>query len=63
MNKKIEKKMYIKPVIERLQLEMEEGVAAGSLGSGQPGGGTGVKEEEWIDGGSETRDPSGEWWQ
>lgn len=37
--------MYIKPVIWRLQLEMVEGVAAGSLGSGQPGGDTGVKEE------------------
>ncbi|WP_286857446.1 MULTISPECIES: hypothetical protein [Sphingobacterium] len=41
---------------------MEQSVAAGSAGSAQPGGGSGVQEEEWLNGGSETKDPSGEWW-
>jgi hypothetical protein len=62
MKKRKEKDIYISPAIDRLQLEMEQGVAAGSVGSAQPGGGGGVQEEGWIDGGSETKDPSGEWW-
>ncbi|MEN5235610.1 hypothetical protein [Sphingobacterium faecium] len=53
----------MKPVIEQLLVEMEEGLAAGSVGSGQPGGGTGVTETEWNNGGTETKDPDGgEWW-
>ncbi|WP_433902890.1 hypothetical protein [Sphingobacterium puteale] len=51
------------PVIEQLEVLMEEGVAAGSAGSAQPGGGSGVNETDWNNGGSETQDPSsGEWW-
>ncbi|MCW8310459.1 MULTISPECIES: hypothetical protein [Sphingobacterium] len=60
----MEKKIYMKPAIDIVQVEMEEGIAAGSNGSGQPGGGSGVQEDDWINGGSETKDPSsGEWWQ
>lgn len=63
MKKKTEKKIYLAPVIERLQVMMEEGVASGSAGSAQPGGGSGVNETDWNNGGSETQDPSGgEWW-
>ncbi|MGE8377090.1 MAG: hypothetical protein ACN6PN_02035, partial [Sphingobacterium sp.] len=62
MKKRTEKKIYVKPVIEQLQVVMEEGVAAGSVGSAQPGGGSGVNETDWNNGGSETQDPSGEWW-
>jgi len=63
MKKRTEKKMYVTPVIEQLQVLMEEGVAAGSVGSAQPGGGSGVSETDWNNGGTETKDPSsGEWW-
>ncbi len=62
MKKEKQKKIYISPAIERLHLKMEQSVAAGSAGSAQPGGGSGVQEEEWLNGGSETKDPSGEWW-
>ena len=63
MKKKTEKKIYVTPVIEQLDVLMEEAVAAGSAGSAQPGGGSGVNETEWNNGGSETQDPSGgEWW-
>lgn len=63
MKKRTEKNIYVKPVIEQLQVEMEHGVAAGSAGSGQPGGGTGVNETDWNNGGTETQDPNGgEWW-
>lgn len=62
MKKRTEKKIYQKPVIEQLKVEMEEGVAAGSVGSAQPGAGTGVSETNWNNGGSETQDPAGEWW-
>ncbi|WP_286862742.1 MULTISPECIES: hypothetical protein [Sphingobacterium] len=63
MKKKTEKAIYVTPVIERLQVMMEEGVAAGSAGSAQPGGGSGVSETDWNNGGSETQDPSScEWW-
>ena len=63
MKKRTEKKIYVKPVIEQLQVVMEEGIAAGSVGSGQPGGGSGVNETDWNNGGTETKDPDGgEWW-
>jgi len=63
MKKRTEKKMYVTPVIEQLQVLMEEGVAAGSVGSTQPGGGSGVNETDWNNGGTETKDPNGgEWW-
>ena len=60
----MEKKIYMKPAIDIVQVQMEDGIAAGSNGSGQPGGGSGVQENDWTNGGSETKDPnSGEWWQ
>ncbi|MGE8243896.1 hypothetical protein D3C87_667590 [compost metagenome] len=62
MEKRTEKMIYIKPLVEQLQIEMEQGVAAGSQGSVQPGGGSGVTENDWNNGGTETQDPSGEWW-
>lgn len=62
MKKRNEKMIYIKPLVEQLQIEMEQGVAAGSQGSVQPGGGSGVTENDWNNGGTETQDPSGEWW-
>jgi hypothetical protein len=62
MKKRTEKMAYVRPTIEQLTLAMEEGIAAGSNGSAQPGGGTGVTENEWNIGGTETKDPSGEWW-
>ncbi|WP_312191354.1 hypothetical protein [Sphingobacterium sp.] len=62
MKKRTEKMTYVRPAIEQLTLAMEEGIAAGSNGSAQPGGGTGVTENEWNNGGTETQDPSGEWW-
>jgi len=63
MKKRTEKKYYVQPVIEQLKVEMEEGIAAGSNGSGQPGGGSGVTETDWNNGGTETKDPNGgEWW-
>ncbi|WP_313263887.1 hypothetical protein [Sphingobacterium sp.] len=62
MKKRTEKKYYVQPVIEQLKVEMEEGIAAGSNGTAQPGGGSGVNETDWNNGGSETQDPSGEWW-
>lgn len=62
MKKRTERMTYVRPAIEQLTLAMEEGIAAGSNGSAQPGGGTGVTENEWNNGGTETKDPSGEWW-
>lgn len=62
MKKRSEKNIYVTPVIERSQVEMEESVAAGSQGSVQPGGGSGVTENDWNNGGTQTQDPSGEWW-
>ncbi|HFK5546500.1 TPA: hypothetical protein ACG0AR_003388 [Elizabethkingia anophelis] len=59
-----EKREYISPVIEVIQVEMEEGFAASS--PVQPGGGSGITEEDWIDGGTEVKDPDtngGEWWK
>ncbi len=54
---------YVSPAIKRMTLAMEEGIAAGSNGSAQPGGGTGVTETDWNSGGTETKDPNGgEWW-
>ncbi|PUB30749.1 hypothetical protein C8J95_10567 [Elizabethkingia sp. YR214] len=57
------KKEYVPPVVEVLLLEIEEGFAAGS--PVQPGGGSGVSEVDWVDGGTEVKDPdgSGEWWK
>ncbi|MDV4102691.1 hypothetical protein CMT19_16755 [Elizabethkingia anophelis] len=61
---KPEKKEYLSPIIDVILIEMEEGFAAGS--PVQPGGGNGITEEDWIDGGTETKDPNtnnGEWWK
>ncbi|WP_407483167.1 hypothetical protein [Elizabethkingia meningoseptica] len=58
------KKEYTPPVLEVALVEMEEGFAASS--PVQPGGGNGVQEEDWINGGIEVKDPdtnNGEWWK
>ncbi|AIL45499.1 hypothetical protein HZP39_02215 [Elizabethkingia anophelis] len=57
------KKEYVPPIVEVMLLEIEEGFAAGS--PVQPGGGSGISEVDWIDGGTEIKDPdgSGEWWK
>ncbi|WP_336829571.1 hypothetical protein [Sphingobacterium multivorum] len=62
MNKRTEKKIYKSPVVEQLKVEMEGVIAAGSTGSAQPGGGSGVTETDWNNGGTQTQEPSGEWW-
>ncbi|WP_407483007.1 hypothetical protein [Elizabethkingia meningoseptica] len=56
-----EKKEYVSPLIEVLLVEMESGLAASS--AVLPGGGSGVTEVDWVDAGTETKDPDGEWWK
>lgn len=61
-NEMLIKEEYIPPTLEVMFIEMEQGFAASS--PVQPGGGSGVKEEDWVDGGTETKDPNGgEWWK
>ena len=61
MKKRTEKSIYLKPAIERLQVEMEQGIAAGSAVN------PGVDDGGFQPGGSDIKDPNsgtdnGEWW-
>ncbi|AQX05153.1 hypothetical protein KRE40_04415 [Elizabethkingia meningoseptica] len=58
------KEQYTPPLLEVILIEMEQGFAASS--PVQPGGGSGVQEEDWTNGGIEVKDPDtngGEWWK